>query len=200
MKRGGGDYDRLAGMLAELHLRMPPIPETLRRQLKERAEWVFSTRTFKAPPTDLLYYVRKAIAGGAARIVRSSRARPRPILSPCTSISFRRPSSSSSSSGGARRHQFLPRSTPSSRKARNSRGRCPLPSGAAASRQTDGLRWWALTSARDSGRWRRVPNTRCAPVPPNAWVRGRLRLPGPSSQKRFAGVAQERDPRHIPAN
>ncbi len=62
--KGGGDYGRLEQMLAELGIRMPPIPDTLRRQLKERDEWVFSTRTFKAAPSDLLHFIRKAIAGG----------------------------------------------------------------------------------------------------------------------------------------
>jgi hypothetical protein len=77
--RGGGDYDRLERLLAEAGIRMPPVPEALCRQMKERAEWVFSTRTFKAPPSDLLHYVRKAIAGALpdfALIARQADARP----------------------------------------------------------------------------------------------------------------------------
>ena len=65
--------------MAEAGIRMPPVPETLRRQMKERDEWYFSTRTFKAPPSDLLHYVRKAIAGALpdfALIARQADARP----------------------------------------------------------------------------------------------------------------------------
>ena len=79
MRGGGGDYDRLMRLLAEAGIRMPPVPAALCRQLKERAEWVFSTRTFKVPPTDLLFYVRKAIAGALpdfALIARPADARP----------------------------------------------------------------------------------------------------------------------------
>lgn len=63
MKGGRGDFERLEGMLAEFGIRMPPVPDALGSQLKERDEWVFSTRTVKAPPADLMHYVRKAIAG-----------------------------------------------------------------------------------------------------------------------------------------
>ncbi|RPI09650.1 MAG: hypothetical protein EHM71_05455 [Zetaproteobacteria bacterium] len=79
MKGGGGDFDRLERMLAELCIRMPPVPKALRWQLKERDEWVFSTRTVKAPPADLLHYVRKAIAGALpdfALIARQTDAQP----------------------------------------------------------------------------------------------------------------------------
>lgn len=61
--RTGDDYERLEAMLAEAGVAMPPVPERLRRQFKERSEWHFSTRTFKASPAALMHYVRKAISG-----------------------------------------------------------------------------------------------------------------------------------------
>ena len=79
MKGAGGDYDRLERMLMEIGLRMPPVPEPLRRQLKEREEWLFSTRTFKVPPADLLHYVRKAIMGGLPDFALIARQDIRPL-------------------------------------------------------------------------------------------------------------------------
>ncbi len=79
MKGVGGDYDRLEQMLMEIGLRMPPVPEPLRRQLKEREDWLFSTRTFKAPPTDLLHYVRKAIMGALPDFALIARQDVRPV-------------------------------------------------------------------------------------------------------------------------
>ena len=57
----GGDYARLEALLAEAGLTMPPMPEAAEARLKEREEWCFSTRAFKVSPSDLQYYVRKAI-------------------------------------------------------------------------------------------------------------------------------------------
>jgi hypothetical protein len=79
MNGRGGDYERLERLLAEAGIRMPPVPEALRRQLKEREEWYFSTRTFKASPPNLLHYVRKAIAGALpdfVLIARQAATRP----------------------------------------------------------------------------------------------------------------------------
>lgn len=61
--RASGDYGRLEAMLAESGVGMPYVPPGLQRQFKERAEWLFSTRTFKASPADVMHYVRKAISG-----------------------------------------------------------------------------------------------------------------------------------------
>ncbi|MFB3817175.1 MAG: hypothetical protein ACE147_05870 [Candidatus Methylomirabilales bacterium] len=60
---GSRDYGRLEGLLADTGLDMPPVPESLERQLKERDAWYFSTRSFKASPGALMHYVRKAIEG-----------------------------------------------------------------------------------------------------------------------------------------
>jgi hypothetical protein len=61
--KGSRDSGLLGGLLAESGIGMPPVPESLERQMKERAEWYFSTRSFKPSPGELMHYVRKAIEG-----------------------------------------------------------------------------------------------------------------------------------------
>ena len=68
------DYARLEMLLAEAGLTMPPMPEAAEARLKERAEWCFSTRTFKEPPYDLRHFARKAIAGASPDYVLVARA------------------------------------------------------------------------------------------------------------------------------
>jgi len=61
--KGSRDYARLEEALAAAGIALLPVPEALRRQLKEREEWYFSTRSFKAPPGELMHYARKAMEG-----------------------------------------------------------------------------------------------------------------------------------------
>ncbi|HTU03708.1 MAG TPA: hypothetical protein VMG58_17880 [Candidatus Sulfotelmatobacter sp.] len=65
MRGAGGDYERVAELLAEAGITLPPVPESLQKQLKERHDWWFSTRTSKATPYELLHYARKAMEGAA---------------------------------------------------------------------------------------------------------------------------------------
>jgi hypothetical protein len=44
---------------------MPPMPERAKDRLKARAEWLYSTRTFKESPANLPHFVRKAIGGAS---------------------------------------------------------------------------------------------------------------------------------------
>ena len=63
LKGESGDYARVEALVAEAGVVMPPMPIDARTRLKEREDWCFCTRTFKVPPSDVQYYVRKAIAG-----------------------------------------------------------------------------------------------------------------------------------------
>ena len=63
LKGESGDYARVEALVAEAGVVMPPMPIDARARLKEREDWCFCTRTFKVPPSDVQYYVRKAIAG-----------------------------------------------------------------------------------------------------------------------------------------
>jgi hypothetical protein len=81
--KGSRDYGLLEALLAETGIGMPPVPESLERQLKEREEWYFSTRSFKAPPGELMHYVRKAMEGALPDFVlvaHSGHGLPAPAL------------------------------------------------------------------------------------------------------------------------
>ena len=78
LHRVQGDYARLEGLLGELGLRMPPMPEMAEARLKEREEWWFSTRTFKESPENLMHYVRKAIGGASPDYVLLARTGQEP--------------------------------------------------------------------------------------------------------------------------
>jgi len=71
-----GDYGRVEGLLAEAGISMPPVPPALERQLKERHEWWFSSRTSKATPHDVFHYARKAMEGAAPDYVLIAKAGP----------------------------------------------------------------------------------------------------------------------------
>jgi hypothetical protein len=76
MRGAGGDSERVETLLAAAGITLPPIPESLEKQLKERHEWWFSSRTSKATPFQLLHYVRKAMEGASADYVLIALAGP----------------------------------------------------------------------------------------------------------------------------
>jgi hypothetical protein len=71
MERSGGPLEEL---LAKAGVCLPPIPLALQRQLKERAAGYFSTRSSKAPPSQLMHFVRKAMEGALPDFVLIARA------------------------------------------------------------------------------------------------------------------------------
>ncbi len=71
MRRSG---EQLGELLGQAGLSLPPLPQSLERQLKERGDAYFSTRSFKAPPSDLTHFVRKAIEGALPDFVLIARA------------------------------------------------------------------------------------------------------------------------------
>jgi hypothetical protein len=74
VKDESGDYARVEALLAESGVAMPPMPADARTRLKEREEWCFCTRGFKLPPSELMHFVRKAIAGVSPDYVLIARA------------------------------------------------------------------------------------------------------------------------------
>jgi hypothetical protein len=71
MKRSVGPMEEL---LAQAGISLPPVPQALERQLKERDDAYFSTRAFKAPPSQLMHFVRKAVEGALPDFVLLARS------------------------------------------------------------------------------------------------------------------------------
>ncbi len=71
MRTSGGPLEEL---LEQAGVSRPPVPQALERQLKERAEGYLSTRSFKAPPSELMHFVRKAMEGALPDFVLIARA------------------------------------------------------------------------------------------------------------------------------
>jgi hypothetical protein len=78
-----GDFGRLEALLAEMGLRMPPMPADADVRLKERDTWCFSTRALKVSASDLAHHARKAIGGASpdyVLVAQASQGLPRNAL------------------------------------------------------------------------------------------------------------------------